>query len=128
MLDTNILLHAMRGRDAALLERLETFSTGELVISAITLGELEHGWQSGYGDRLSAEPFLELIPVLPFDAGAATGFGRVMASLPRPKRRTYDRQIAGHALSLALPVVTSDRRGFSDVEGLIVEDWTATDA
>ena len=85
MLDTNILLYAMHGRDAALIERLETFSVGELGISAVTLGELEHGWQSGHGDRLSAAPFLELVPVLPFDAGAATGFGRVMASLPRPK-------------------------------------------
>jgi tRNA(fMet)-specific endonuclease VapC len=125
MLDTNIVLHAMRGDDVALIERLEGFLVGELVISAITLGELEHGWHSGFGDRAAAEPFLALIPTLPFDAAAAAGFGAVMAGLPRPKRRTYDRQIAGHALSLGLPVVTSDLRGFADVRGLVVEAWAA---
>ena len=125
MLDTNVLLHAMRGTDAALIERMEEHLVGELVISAITLGELEHGWRAGHGDRADAEPFLALVPVLPFDAAAAEGFGRVMASLPRPKRRTYDRQIAGHALALRLPVVTSNRRDFEDVEGLAVENWTA---
>lgn len=88
----------MRGDDPALVERLESFLIGELVISAITLGELEHGWQAG--------------------------FGAVMAGLSRPKRRTYDRQIAGHARSLGVPVVTSDQAGFWDIEGLIVESWT----
>jgi tRNA(fMet)-specific endonuclease VapC len=123
ILDTNIVLYAMRGEDTALIERLESFRVGELVISAITLGELEHGWRAGFGDRAAAEPFLALVPTLPFNSAAAAGFGAVMARLPKPKRRTYDRQIAGHALSLGLPVVTSDLRGFSDVDGLAVEDW-----
>lgn len=128
MLDTNVVLHAMRGQDEALISKLESFFAGELVISAITLGELEHGWRAGYGDRASAEPFLELVPVLPFDDRAAAGFGQVMAGLTKPKRRTYDRQIAGHALSLDLPVVTSDAGGFADIGGLIVEDWAMTAA
>lgn len=125
VLDTNIVLYAMRGEDAALIELLEGFRVGELVISAITLGELEHGWHAGFGDRAAAKPFLALIPTLPFDSAAAAGFGSVMARLPKPKRKTYDRQIAGHALSLGLPVVTSDLRGFADVEDLAVEDWAA---
>lgn len=127
MLDTNVVIHAMGGEDAALVARLETFYAGELVISAITLGELEHGWRAGYGDRAAAEPFLALVPVLPFNADAAAGFGQVMAGLPKPKRRTYDRQIAGHALSLGLPVVTSDGNGFADIAGLNVEDWATKD-
>jgi predicted nucleic acid-binding protein len=45
--------------------------------------------------------------------------------LSKSKRRTYDRQIAGHAFSLGVPVVTSDLRGFADVEGLVVEDRTS---
>ena len=123
MLDTNVLIHAMRGTDDALIERMEACLAGELVISAITLGELEHGWRAGHGDRGAAEPFLALVPVLPFDAAAAAGFGAVMAGLPKPKRRTYDRQIAGHALSLGLIVVTSDASGFADIVALQVEDW-----
>ena len=124
MLDTNVLIHAMRGTDEALIARLEACLAGELVLSAITLGELEHGWRMGHGRREAAEPFLAMVPILPFDAAAAAGFGAIMAGLPKPKRRTYDRQIAGHALSLGLVVVTSDARGFVDVSGLSVEDWT----
>lgn len=124
MLDTNVILHAMRGAEDGLIGRLEACREGELVISAITLGELEHGWRAGHGDRAAAGPFLELVPTLPFDAAAAAGFGAVMDGLPKPRKRTYDRQIAGHALSLELTVVTSDRRGFADVGGLVVEDWT----
>ena len=123
MLDTNVLLYAMRGDDTLLIAKLESFFEGELVISAITLGELEHGWRAGYGDRAAADAFLTLVPTLPFDEIAASGFGTVMAALPRPKRRTYDRQIAGHALSIGLTVVTSDRSGFADIDGLVVEDW-----
>ena len=123
MLDTNVLIHAMRGTDDGLIERMEACLAGELVISAITLGELEHGWRAGHGDRGASEPFLALVPVLPFDAVAAAGFGAVMAGLPKPKRRTYDRQIAGHALSLGLIVVTSDASGFADIVALQVEDW-----
>ena len=48
-----------------------------------------------------------------------------MALLARPKRRTDDRQIAGHALALGQPVVTSNRRDFEDVAGLSVEDWSS---
>ena len=94
MLDTNVLLHAMGGRDPALMERMEDHGVGELVISAITLGEPEHGWQAGHGALDAADRFLDLAPVLPFDAGAAAGFGRVMAAPPKPKKRTYDRRIA----------------------------------
>ncbi|WP_299654481.1 type II toxin-antitoxin system VapC family toxin [uncultured Jannaschia sp.] len=125
MLDTNVLIHAMRGADDILIERMEACLAGELVISAITLGELEHGWRAGHGDREAARPFLALVPVLPFDAKAAEGFGAVMAGLSKPKRRTYDRQIAGHALSLGLVVVTSDASGFAGIAGLQVEDWKA---
>ena len=67
---------AMRGTDAALIERMEGHPVGELVISAITLGELKHGSRAGHGDRANAEPFLAFVPVLPFDAAAAAGFGR----------------------------------------------------
>lgn len=122
MLDTNVLLHAMRGTDVALIERMEGHLVGDLVISAITLGELEHGCRMGHGNRAVAEPFLMLVPALPFDAIAAAGFRRVMASLASAKRRTYDRQIVGHALALGLPVAISTRRDFEEVAGLAVED------
>ena len=43
MLDTNVVSHIMQGRDAALLARLTQVPVGQVVISSVTLGELEYG-------------------------------------------------------------------------------------
>ena len=43
MLDTNVLSHIMQGRDAALLARLTQLPVGQVVISSVTLAELEYG-------------------------------------------------------------------------------------
>ena len=59
------------------------------------------------------------IPVLPFDEAA----GRAYASLPF-KRGSYDRLIAAHAIATELILVTSNLGDFSDIAGLVTEDWT----
>ena len=43
MLDTNICMYAILGGDAHLDGRLDDCQTGDLVLSAVTLGELEAG-------------------------------------------------------------------------------------
>ena len=41
MLDTNIVSHIMQGRDTALLEKLASVAVGDVVISSVTLAELQ---------------------------------------------------------------------------------------
>lgn len=43
LLDTNICIYAVKGADRHLDQRLDECETGDLVMSAITLGELEAG-------------------------------------------------------------------------------------
>ena len=43
MLDTHVVSHIMQGRDAALLARLIQVPVGQVVISSVTLAELEYG-------------------------------------------------------------------------------------
>jgi tRNA(fMet)-specific endonuclease VapC len=43
LLDTNVVSHIMQGRDADLLARLTQLPVGQVVISSITLAELEYG-------------------------------------------------------------------------------------
>ena len=124
LLDTNVIIDAARGRAPAAVERMAGFAVGELVMSAVTLGELEHGWQAGKGDRALAAPFLSLVPALPFDAAAARGYGAVMAASARPPRGACDRLIAGHAYALGLPVVTSNLSDFERFALIEAEDWT----
>lgn len=126
MLDTNICIYAMRTEDEYLDRRLGQSQTGDLLMSTITLAELEVGFaKSGQPTEAhkTAQTFLDAITTVPFDAAAARAFGRIQAALPS-KRGAYDRQIAAHAISLGLVLVTNDERDFAGIPGLTVENWT----
>lgn len=126
MLDTNICIYAIQNKSKELDRRLAECETGDLLMSTITLAELETGFAKGVdptGARQAALAVLDAITVVPFDAAAARAFGRIQAVAPC-KRGAYDRQIAAHAVSLNVVLVTNDQRGFIGVPGLTVENWT----
>ena len=60
---------------------------------------------------------------MPFDAAAARTFGRIQAAAPS-RRNAYDRQIAAHAISLGLVVITNNEKDFSGIPGIAIENWT----
>ena len=126
MLDTNICVHAIQGGNEHLDRRFGSCETGDLVMSAITLGELET-WFAKSGDQDGARrdlaPVLADVAVMPFDAAAARTFGRIQAAAPS-RRNAYDRQIAAHAVSLGLVVVTNNEKDFSGIPGIAIENWT----
>ena len=126
MLDTNICVYAIQGGNGYLDHRFGECRFGDLVISAVTLGELEAGFaKSGDQDgaRREAGPVLADLTVMPFDAAAARAFGRIQAAAPS-RRGAYDRQIAAHAMVLGLVLVTNDEKDFDGIPGLAVENWT----
>lgn len=43
MLDTDVVSHIMQGHDAVLLARLTQLPVGQVVMSSVTLAELEYG-------------------------------------------------------------------------------------
>ena len=89
-------------------------------MSAVSFAEIMLGDELGKSpDTKVIEAFLEEVMVLPFDEAA----GRAYAKLPF-RRRSFDRLIAAHALSLAIVVVTNNEADFADVPGLTVENWT----
>lgn len=96
MLDTNICVYAIQGGNEHLDRRFGECEAGDLVMSAVTLGELET-WFAKSGDqdgaRRDAAPVLADIVVMPFDDAAARVFGRIQAAAPS-RRNAYDRQIA----------------------------------
>ena len=127
MLDTNICIYAIKGGDTSLDHRLDKCDSGDLVMSAITLGELEAGFAKSRAPdaaRQQAAPVFQAVAVAPYDEAAARAFGQVQSAAPA-KRGAYDRQIAAHAISLGLPVVTNNERDFEGIPGLRVENWTA---
>ena len=126
MLDTNICIYAILGGSQHLDRRLDECNAGDLVISAVTLGELEVGIARSANAGLArkdAAAVLSPIAVVPFDAAAARAFGRIQAVAPS-RRGAYDRQIAAHAISLGVTLVTNNERDFRGIPEVVVENWT----
>lgn len=114
MLDTNVVSHIMQGRDAALLARLTQLSVGQVVISSVTLAELECGLQrKGQPARLrNALTQVRLrIDVLPWDENAAVCYGELCATLEAQgiNLSDFDMMIAAHAVTRDLTLISRDK-------------------
>jgi tRNA(fMet)-specific endonuclease VapC len=126
LLDTNICIAFARGTAPALRERVRQHFTEGLAMSAITLAELRVGARASAdpeGDAKQLDLLATLIPARDFDGPAAESYGRLVREIG-VKRRSFDRLIAAHALSLGLSLVTSNERDFADVPGLRIVNWS----
>ena len=120
LLDSNICIYLLEGLSGTARRKVESFEPGQLITSAVVYAEVLTGAdRSDPKVMRMMEAFFDIIRARPFDGAAA----RAYAELPF-KRRSYDRLIAAHALSLGLPLVTSNERDFFDIRGLQVENWT----
>ena len=130
MLDTNIIIYAIRHPESKLNAVLRRHLGKDICISVITYGELEYGIRKSSKpdqNRMAVQRFLAGIRILNLDMDAAEHFGDIIADLERKHMRIGDRDtlIAAHARSLGYTVVTNNTREFERVEGLNVEDWLA---
>lgn len=127
LLDTDICIHALKKRNAALIEAF-TAHDGRMAVSDVTLYELYYGAER-YDDPASRiaiiENFAARLDVLPFDTRAALHAGNIRATLERQGQiiGAYDLMIAAIARSQGLVLVTGNMREFERVEGLRVERW-----
>ncbi len=129
MLDTNVCIRVLRDRPQHVRARFNAQADG-LCISTVVLMELLHGAAKSArpdDNRREVERFAARLQVLPFDADAAGHAAEIRAALERRGQLigAYDTQIAGHARSRGLIVVTSNLGEFTRVEGLRCEDWLA---
>lgn len=126
LLDTNTVSYYLRGTSATV-KHVQGQKPSALVISAITAMELTYGAEKRGSKTLTAavQGFLSGIQVLPFDHDAARRAGVVRATLERlgVTLCLADSQIAGHALTLDLILVSTDK-AFKRVRGLTVKDWS----
>lgn len=127
LLDTDICIHALKRRNASLIDAFAAHD-GRMAVSDVTLSELYYGAER-YDDPASRiaiiESFAARLEVLPFDSRAALHAGNIRASLERQGRMigAYDLMIAAIARSQGLVLVTGNVREFERVEGLRVERW-----
>jgi tRNA(fMet)-specific endonuclease VapC len=129
MLDTNTCIALIRERSPQILRRLKRQAAGDVGISTITLAELRFGVAKSSRREKNAqalEEFLLPLEIVAFDEAAALAYGAVRADLERrgTKIGANDTLIGGHAMSLAVTLVTNNTKEFSRIRGLKIVDWT----
>ena len=128
MLDTNICIYLMKHQPAEVRERFAACFVGDVVISAITLAELEFGIACSSlavqaDNRSALENLLEDILVAPFDGQAAKAYGPIRAAYKDRNRDALDKLIASHAVALGVTLVTNNESDFLNYSCLTVENW-----
>lgn len=123
-LDTSAAIFLLRGElpDPAL--HSETLAISTVVEMELTLGVLHGGKQK---EALKVKSFLKDVRIYAFDRAAARSTAEVLAKLWKCGEPIgdFDTQIAGHALSLSLPVLTDNTKHFRRVDGLEVLSWSS---
>lgn len=127
ILDTNILIAALKGRPAVR-EKLESLPLSGMRLSAIVLGELEFGAEkSAHSERNRARlaTLAQRLPLVGIDYDTTRHYGQVRAQLERQGTPigANDTWIAAQALAIDATLVTDNEREFSRVPGLVVENW-----
>ena len=130
MLDTNIVIFCMRHPGTACAGRVASHLGRDVCISVITFAELEYGILNSAQpekNREAVNRILSGISILSFDMRAALHFGSIPAELKKKKKydlfRDRDKMIAAHARSRNCILITNNTRDFSDIDGLMLDDW-----
>jgi tRNA(fMet)-specific endonuclease VapC len=128
LLDTNVCVTWLRGKNALLKARLTAHAPTDLVVCSLVVGELCVGAAKSNkpaAEQQRVDAFLALYQSLPFGDSEARKYAEVRAYLE--SRGTpigdFDLAIAATALVHDLTLVTHNTSEFSRVPGLALEDW-----
>ena len=128
MLDTNTCIYLIKHQPPEVRQRFELCYVGDIVISAITLAELEYGIACSAPDtqainQLALEGLLEDLVVAPFDKLAARAYGPVRLANKVRQRDALDKLIASHAIAMNVTLVTNNEADFAHYQNLKFENW-----
>ena len=128
LLDTNICIYSINGRHPQLTEKLFTVLPHEILISSVTVGELEYGAaKSRWGDRTRQilRAFLANFRIIPFTDEDAAVFGRIRAELETQGKMigVFDAMIGAQGLAGGYTIVTHNTHEFLRIPGIRLEDW-----
>jgi len=119
----------MKHQPPQVLNRFSRCRVGELLISAITLAELEFGVIASGTERARNREALDLflvdVPVRAFDGLAAAAYAPVRWETRLRRRDLLDKLIAAHAIALEVILVTNNPGDFQAYSQLQIENWVA---
>ncbi len=129
MLDTDLCIYLAKNQHPRVAARFERLKPGQLVMSAITYGELQHGANKSYQRSRTLSQLAELIQYIPVESlssAVAQAYGEIRATLEKqgPMIGNNDLWIGAHAMALDVTLATNNEREFKRIAGLSVENWT----
>ena len=131
MLDTNICIYLMKHQPVEVKKRFDQCFVGDVVISAITLAELEFGvvcsGAAQLANRAQLDSFIEDVPVAPFEVLAARAYGPARLANRERSQDALDKLIASHAIALGVTLVTNNESDFTAYPELRIENWVNSD-
>jgi tRNA(fMet)-specific endonuclease VapC len=111
----------------------------DVSITVVTVQELFNGWVTRINDAKETQDLVRLygklnrtialckrVPVAEFNQAAGDRYQQLLIDTPTLSKRRLqkDMRIAAIALSIGAVVVTRNYQDFSQVPGLLLEDWT----
>ena len=126
MLDTNILIFAMRHPNTPCAYMVASHAGNDICISVITYSELEYGIINSRNpakNREAVSQMLAGIPILDFDLSAGKNFGDILAKSKGIFGQDQDKMIAAHCRSLGYTLVTDNTTDFQYIDGLDITTW-----
>ncbi len=129
LLDTNIAIYVMRQTPLSVLAPFSQNSAA-MALSSISVAELIYGAEKSSAvarNLASVDEFCSQVTVLDYGRPAAAHYGNIRAALQRSGTPigNNDLQIAAHARSAGLTLVSNNLREFERVPGLLMENWVA---
>lgn len=128
LLDSNIVIAAIKGTHRPLLNRLAGLAPTRLLLSSLVEAELLYGAEKSR-HATQARTALDIVTAgmapLAFDPSAASAYARIRTALERKGASIapMDMLIAAQAVAHDLVLVTDNLREFRRVPGLRCENW-----
>ena len=127
LLDTNIVSDLVRNPQGKVAQRIRKVGETQVCTSIIVAAELRYGAAKKGSPRLAAqlEVVLGALEVLPLEPPVDAAYGSLRTRLEQ--RGTpigaNDLLIAAHALALGYTIITDNKKEFTRVEDLPLQNW-----
>jgi tRNA(fMet)-specific endonuclease VapC len=123
-IDTSAVIQLLRGDSPPVAVASSTLAISTIVELELNIGILDGG---GARELTRVKSFLSEVEIFDFDSKAAMETSKIVAELWQNGKPIgdLDSQIAGHSLSLNLPLLTANTKHFSRIEYLELIDWNS---
>lgn len=128
LLDTNTCIFLKNRKPLHVLDRLKSALNEGIVISSITVAELQFGIYNSQNiekNRISLTEFLAPFTIIDFDDNDAETFGKIRSRLKKQGKLIgpYDMLIAAQAITKNMILVANNTEEFNRISELRIEDW-----